>query len=210
MHDHLFWGNWHFVCKNITVTTYTLPSDSAICVCTFPVCFFFLSFLFSFVCVWALVPLLLVCPIQCSLTRTTKWKRDFTSMQIFPNDIHFYFEHSSIDIFFSCLFRWGIACCCFSISCYFHTFEISGSLLAVDFIGINATNESTQVYKVYTIHKDAWIISIFSVSIFPGFRSLLVDHSLSAFFSLSDDIAVKHWHIEANCGGTKKKEPATD
>lgn len=29
-----------------------------------------------------------------------------------------------------------------SVSCYFYAFEIFGSLLAVDFIGVNATNEN--------------------------------------------------------------------
>lgn len=83
-------------------------------------------------------------------------KRFYIDADIFPNDIHFYFEHSSIDIFFL-PFSFGR---CFSplfvsVSCYFYAFEILGSLLAVDFIGINATNESSQVYKLYTIHKDA-------------------------------------------------------
>lgn len=36
----------------------------------------------------------------------------------------------------------AIALSFISVSCYFYAFEIFGSLLAVDFIGINATNEN--------------------------------------------------------------------
>lgn len=64
--------------------------------------------------------------------------------------IFIFISNTSIDIFFSffrSFFFSTVAAAAAalpfsSVSCYFYAFEIFGSLLAVDFIGINATNEN--------------------------------------------------------------------
>lgn len=75
--------------------------------------------------------------------------KDFTSMQIFPNDIHFYFEHFNWYFFFFCydffrMFFFSLSLSHLLRSCYFYALEIFRALCLwlILFSRINATNEN--------------------------------------------------------------------
>lgn len=82
--------------------------------------------------------LMLVCPIQCPNENDQMEKRFYIDADI-PKWYSFLFRT---------LFNWYFLRLVFThfhcvwVSCYFYASEILDSLLAVDFIGINATNEN--------------------------------------------------------------------